>query len=688
MRKILLVGGGRGGTALLKAFIHMESLKIIGVSDVNVNAMGMMEARKYGIPTSINYVEMISEEIEIIIDATGDEKVFTDLREKKSKETVVIPGSMAKIMMSLIEEKEVLIERLRRHQQELDIILNSTHDGMIAVNQEGLITLFNRAAERIIGISNEEVLGSASHESIPNSRLDIILQTGQSELNQEQLLNNETKIVTNRVPVITSEGKVIGAVAVFRDVTDVLNLAEELMELKRTQSILEAIINSSDDAISVVNENGIGWMINPAYTRLTGLRPEEVLGKPAETDIYEGESMHMKTLKLRKSIRGVHLKVGKQRRDVMVNVAPVLVDGELKGSVGIIHDISEMKKLSAELDRARRIIRTLEAKYTFEEIIGESEQMKIAIEQAKKAASTPATVLLRGESGTGKELFAHAIHNESERKFNQFIRVNCAALADQLLESELFGYEEGAFTGARRGGKHGLFEEASEGTIFLDEIGEISLNTQAKLLRVLQEKEIVRVGGTKAIQVNVRIISATNVHLEKAIQNGTFREDLYYRLNVLPIIIPPLRYRYGDMKALTYHLISKYNLEYGRKIDSINDKSIQFLENYTWSGNVRELENVISRAIINMKFTDNVLELKHLPSLEPHLPSFKGRVESPSVHSYDEDIPLDEIVQKAEKAYIERMLDKYQGNKTKVAKMLKISVRSLYYKLEKYHINS
>ena len=686
LRKILIVGAGKGGTALFKAFMNIESLKITGIADSNVNALGMMEARKYGIPTAIDYKLLMSDETEIIIDTTGEKKVFEEINQSKPAHTVLIPGSIAHIMMSLIEEKEILIEQLKHYQQELSIILNSTYDGMVAVNKEGIITVFNRAAERIMGVTIEEAIGAKSQELIPNSRLDIVLQTGHSEINHEQYVSSQKRILTNRVPVIAQNGEVVGAVAVFRDVTEVTNLTEEVTELKRTQSILESIINCSDDAISVVNEDGIGWMINPAYTRLTGLKPEEVLGKPAETDIYEGESMHMKALKLQRPVRGVHMKVGRQRRDVLVNVAPVMVDGKVRGSVGIIHDISEFKKLTAELDRAKSLIRRLEAKYTFEEIIGESVSMRQAKEQAKQAALTPATVLLRGASGTGKELFAHAIHNESERKYNPFIRVNCAALSDQLLESELFGYEEGAFTGARRGGKHGLFEEASGGTIFLDEIGEITSQTQAKLLRVLQEKEIVRVGGTKAIPVNVRIIAATNVELEEAIQKGSFREDLYYRLNVLPIHIPPLRERLDDLELLTDHFIQKYNMEYGRQIMSVDREALEHLKTYRWPGNVRELENVISRAIINMNFADQQLKLQHLPVLEDRGASLRKR-DQPPVHQIDVESSLDEVLSQVEKMYLEQMLQKCNGNKTLVAQKLKISVRNLYYKLAKYHLS-
>nr|WP_236838536.1 sigma-54-dependent Fis family transcriptional regulator [Caldalkalibacillus salinus] len=666
--------------------VHMASLKIKGVSDVNVNAPGMMEARKYGIPTGTDYHHMIDDDIEVIIEATGNAVVFEDLRHIKPKHAVVIPGSIAKVMMDLIKEKEALIEKLRRHQHELDIILNSTHDGMLAVNQQGIITLFNRAAERIVGLKTEDVLGKKVTEAIPNTRLDRVLETGQSQINQEQRLTNQCKIITNRVPVINEQGEIIGAVAVFRDITDLTSLTEELMELKQTQSMLEAIINSSDDAISVVDEKGIGLLINPAYTRLTGLRKEDVLGKPADADISEGESMHIRVLKTGKAVRGVPMKVGKQRRDVLVNVAPVFVEDRLKGSVGIIHDTSEIKQLTAELNRARRIIRTLEAKYTFEEIIGQSEKMLSSFEQAKKAATTPATVLLHGESGTGKELFAHAIHNESDRKYNQFIRVNCAAISEHLLESELFGYEEGAFTGARRGGKKGLFEEASGGTIFLDEIGEMNLETQSKLLRVLQEKEIVRVGGAKAVPIDVRVIAATNVQLDKAVLEGKFREDLYYRINVLPIHIPPLRERHGDLSLLAEHFIHKFNLEYGRSVQTIATEAVQYLEAYHWPGNVRELENTISRAMIHMKLNEEALKLEHLHPLNLYATPPSAQDVSQALEQANADSSLDAVLSLAEKEYITKVLKACQGNKTKTAKRLGISVRNLYYKLDKHEI--
>src|SRR5690606_10814504 len=338
------------------------------------------------------------------------------------------------------------------------------------------------------------------------------------------------------------------------------------------QTMLQAIIQSSDDAISVVDENGIGLLVNPAYTRITGLEMEQVIGRPASADISEGESMHFKALQTRKPVRGVNLKVGPAKREVIVNVAPIIVDNQLKGSVGVIHDTTEIRSLMKELDRARSIIRTLESKYTFDDIIGLSPEMQLSLQQAKLAAQTLVTVLLRGESGTGKELFAHAIHSASERKFNKFVRVNCAALSESLLDSELFGYEEGALPGVNSGAKRGLFEEANNSSIFLDEIGELSPALQSKLLRVLQEHETLRIGGTTPIPVNVRVIASTNANMEKALLDGTFREDLYYRLNRMPILIPPLRKRKQDIPQIVERLLLKLNQEYGRNVEAVTEK--------------------------------------------------------------------------------------------------------------------
>jgi len=563
----------------------------------------------------------------------------------------------------------------------LEVILDAIHDGIIAIDKQGRVVQINQAAAELVGAAKDQAIGQHIEQIIPNSRLRRVLETGEPEINRQQELGDNTVLLSSRIPVRDGTGQIIGAVAVFRDISDIRKLAEEITDLKEIRSLLEAIINATQDAISVVDKEGRGIMINPAYKRITGYSEADVLGKPATVDIAQGESVHMKVLATRRPVRGVQMKVGRAKKDVLVDGAPIMVNDQLVGSVAVIHDISEIKRLTEELDKAKQIIRTLEAKYDFKDIIALSPDMVRVVELARKAANTPVTILLLGESGTGKELFAPAIHNSSRRRHNQFIRVNCAAIPDSLLESELFGYSEGAFTGARRGGKKGLFEQASGGTIFLDEIGEVSLNVQAKLLRVLQEREIVRVGDAKPIPVDVRIIAATNIDLEKAVAAGKFREDLYYRIRVFPLYIPPLRERREEIPALARHLLRKFNQEYGRVVEDISQEAIALLQEYSWPGNVRELENILGRAIINMRPTETVIRPEHLPQFFPH-----GPRQAPVASAFvgQEARSLKDAVADFEREYLRRALEQHRGNKTRVAAQLGISLRSLYYKMERY----
>lgn len=450
------------------------------------------------------------------------------------------------------------------------------------------------------------------------------------------------------------------------------------------QSMLEAVFLATQDAISVVNEKGVHILINPAYTKITGLESDEIIGKDAFYDIEEGESLHMKVLSTKRPVENTKLKIRPSGKTVVANAAPIIVNGAIKGSVAVLHDISGIRDLTNKLNKAEKKLRELTNKYKPEDIIGESRAIKEVKKMIERAAKVPATVLLRGESGTGKELFANSIHAQSKRCSNNFVRVNCAALSDSLLESELFGYEEGSFTGALKGGKKGLFEEADKGTIFLDEISEISMNTQAKLLRVLQEKEIMRVGSNHPISVDARVIAATNTDLTRAVKEGKFREDLFYRLNILPIIIPPLRERKEDIPLLVKNFIAKFNDEYGRHIINISDEALHILMNYDWPGNVRELENIVGRSIINMNINERVIQAEHLPHL------FAGRkaaIDSNSDAKEEKLTRLSSVTDKAESEHIKKVYFELDKNKTETAKVLEISLRSLYYKMEKYGIS-
>lgn len=565
----------------------------------------------------------------------------------------------------------------------MDLILNATHDAIVAVDAEGRISVFNPSAEKITGLKAEDVFGRHVRDVIPTTRLDKVLASGTFELNQRQEVG-KTEIITNRVPVRDESGTIVGAVAVFRDITEVKHLAEEITNLKAVQSLLTAIIDATQDAISVVDADGNGMLINPAYTRLTGLTEKDIIGKPATVDIAEEQpSMHMQVLRTRKPVKNVLMKVGPMRRQVVVSVNPVIVDDELKGSVGVVHDVSEIVRLTEELDRMKKIVRQLKAKYTFDEVVAVSPLTAQAVDQARRVASTSATVLLRGESGTGKELFAHAVHSASPRKNKPFVRVNCAALTESLLESELFGYVDGAFTGARRGGRLGLFGEAEGGALFLDEVGVMNLSSQAHLLRALQEKEIVRVGDSKPTAVDVRVIAATNVPLEQLVAEGRFREDLYYRLNVIPIFIPPLRQRVEDLPGLCELLLRKLNQEYGRSVTRVAPEAMEVFRQYRWPGNVRELENVLGRAMMNMRYPEDVVRPEHLPPMasgDP--PSFREKREG---QAGDAGGPsLRKAVDDVERRVIEKALQETGGNKTKAARELGVSIRTLYNKIGRH----
>lgn len=681
MQKVLIIGGGAGGLALLNVLGDSEHLELMGIADINPDAPALEKAKELGIASKERYEDFQKDIFDIVINVSGSEAVQRQLEDHFPASTVIIPGSIANFIVKLIDEKEHFINKLSVESHKQNIIFNSIEEGMIGIDRESHIIFMNRSASRMLEKSARDAIGKHIHELISSSELPRIYETGRTELNRELRLKNGLKIVTSRFPMIDERGDIIGAFAVFQDITEVVSLAEEITDLKEIQTMLQAIIQSSDDAISVVDENGYGLMVNPAYTRLTGLQMEEVIGMPASADISEGESMHLRALQTRKPVRGVNLKVGPANREVIVNVAPIIVDNILKGSVGVIHDTTEIRSLMKELDRARSIIRTLESKYTFDDIIGLSPEMQLSLQQAKLAAQTPVTVLLRGESGTGKELFAHAIHSASDRKYNKFVRVNCAALSSELLESELFGYEEGAVPGIKSGKKKGLIEEAHNGSIFIDEIGDLSPSIQSKLLRVLQEHETLRIGGTKPVPVNVRVIASTNANMEKALLDGTFREDLYYRLNRMPILIPPLRSRKQDIPRIVDRLLMKLNQEYGRNVESITEKALHLLRLYDWPGNVRELENVLSRAMIFMNNNEKVLNEQYIPLNMIKAPEAKNEV------AIESGSPLQEQLETVERGILQKALELHKGNKSRTAKSLDISLRTLYYKLEKFGLD-
>ncbi|HLR54551.1 MAG TPA: sigma 54-interacting transcriptional regulator [Pseudogracilibacillus sp.] len=664
MKYIGVIGDNEMAEKYFSLLTSLESMKLV---------IGKTEESPYTLfhikyqPPQYSYVTLPIEELDYIFICEENAENCIP-HDKLRQNTVVLSRQILQMIYPVVQESAV-------HIQKLELILNNIQDGLIVVNAEEEIEFINQAASDVVEMDRQETQNRQIKEIIANTGLPNVIEHQKNEFNQVLDLSNEKQIISTRIPLINAEQRLIGAFALFKDKNEVQQLAEENTDLKEIKKMLEAIIYSSDEAISVVDEDGKGLMINPAYTRMTGLTEKDIIGKSATVDISEGESVHLKVLQTRRHVRGAKMKVGPQKKSVIVNVAPVIVEGKLKGSVAVIHDVSEITMLTNELKQAKRMIRDLEANYTFHDIIGHSSEMQIAVEQAKIGARTPATVLLRGESGAGKELFAHAIHNESERRFHKFIRVNCATLEDAALDNELFGVEE------ETGYSPGLFEEANQGTIFLDEIGELSTRLQVKLLKVIQRKSIKRVEGDEVIPVDVRIITATNKNLEQAIKNQTFREDLYYRLNRLPIFIPSLKERGSDLEELIQYFITKVNQQYGRSVTTLSKEALMKLKKYKWPGNVRELENVICRAIIFMDQTASTILREHLPVLE----NIDRSPQTPAVTI--EGQSLQKATETFEKQFIRDVFKQNEYNKTETAKQLHISLRNLYYKMEKYGID-
>lgn len=409
-----------------------------------------------------------------------------------------------------------------------------------------------------------------------------------------------------RVTLLTNEQTFLDFIGRMADLLASKALENQAVaKLQLTSKQLDTIINTIKEGIIAVNKNGCISYFNRASAEILGIKSKQVVGKKL-SHIFPNSPLN-EVLKNGKKVMAqeVLYEVENRRVSVVSTAFPIQVQGEIAGAVESFSPVAEVQKLAYHFSNRNR-------EYTsFEQIIGNSRLLRQAKEQARKISISNSSVLLEGESGTGKELFARAIHYSSPRRNKPFVAINCSAIPDTLLESELFGYEEGAFTGAKHGGKPGKFELADGGTIFLDEIGEMPLYLQSKLLRVLQERSIERVGGLKTIPIDVRIIAATNRDLGTMVKEGQFRADLYYRLNVIPIKIPPLREREEDILLLMDFFLQKYNRLFNRQFKGFSEEARNLMLRYHWPGNVREVENAIEYAC-NLEAKD-IIGLDSLP---------------------------------------------------------------------------
>lgn len=568
---------------------------------------------------------------------------------------------------------------------ELGEALDAVHNGILAIDEHERVMLYNKPAERMLGVSAREVIGRNITEVLPNSGLPAVLRSGNAQFGQKQQLGDDLTVVTNRTPIIR-DGQIVGAIAVFQDVSELESLASELGHVRELNHELEAILESFYDGIGIIAGDGTLLRVNTSYERITGLsKDDNGVGRNVrelQEDGTVSQAVALLVINQKKPVTiRQRIKTGKE---ILITGSPVFDEnGEVIRVVCNIRDMTELNVLKEQVEsthkqniRYANELQELRAQLLdHEEFIFRSAAMDKVFKLIGRVAGVNSHVLITGESGVGKENAAKLIHKFSARVQGPFLQINCGAIPENLLESELFGFEDGAFTGARSGGKKGIFEMCEGGSLLLDEIGELPMNMQVKLLRVLQQQEVFRIGATKPVKFNVRVIAATNRNLEEMVSKQTFRADLFYRLNVVPVNIPPLRERTEDIVPLALHFLEKFNHKYSsnKRFDS---EILLAFERHSWPGNVRELENLVERLVVINE--DNVLTAKHLPFQVSHpLDSLSIQVNEP--------IFLERAIEMLERELLRKTMQSYPTTR-QAARILGVSHPTVIRKMQKYKL--
>jgi len=557
-------------------------------------------------------------------------------------------------------------------------------DGIAVIGKDLKVIVFNEAASRISGYEEDEIIGmncKIIFREFPDDMNYIIESLNDNRTFTNLAINitdkkgNIKNVLASITPIKRNEN-VLSVVFVFRDTKEMLSLAEEIqqktLELIDQKNKLDAIFNSSIEGTFTIDNDWNITSFNKSAEKITGYKISEAIGKKC-WEIFNSSlcrnGCHMEqTLKKGKAMIGNELEIlHKSGRRIPIRVnSNILINNknEKIGAVETFVDISEIKNLTAHLSEF----------FKYENIVGRNKEIKQIISVLESVSQTDSSVLITGESGTGKELAARAIHLNSSRKTGPFIAVNCSAFVESLIESELFGHEKGAFTGAIKT-KIGKFELAQGGTLFLDEIGDLSIAVQTKLLRVLETREFERVGGNKTIKMDARIIAATNKNLLEEIAAKRFREDLFYRINVIHIHLPPLRERMDDLPLLINHFIEKFNMKFNKNIKQFSSDAYELLLEYNWPGNIRELENVIEHCFVLCN--KDIIDVDCLPK---RLKNIQNK------NNFINDVNIRNSIEETEKELIISALKKNMWNRTKTAKELNINPSTLWRKMKKYGI--
>lgn len=565
----------------------------------------------------------------------------------------------------------------------LQCILNSANFGLIAADGKGRIIFINLFARLVLDLHQDiEETPAFIRDFDPDlwEEYRRIISTGEPQLNVPARYRG-TPLVSHRLPIVR-DGDIIGAMSVFKHLEAYEELANDIFRLKEYTHEIEAIIESSYDGIYVTDGEANTIRVNSAYEKITGMKASELIGRNMEDLVREGYFDESVSLKVREEKRPVTIRqILKSGKSILVTGNPIFDEnGNIKMIVTNVRDMTDLVELQQQLDYTkgmssayRDILKSLQqASVRDNDIIMVSEPMLHIQELLDRVRRTNATVLIYGETGVGKDRIAEEIHEKSDRaESGIFVKINCGAIPETLLESELFGYDRGAFTGARKEGKSGLFEVAHKGTLFLDEVESMPMVLQSKLLRVLQNFEITRVGGTKPVKVDVRLICASNQDLKDLIAKKLFRADLYYRLNVIPIYIPPLRERRDDIPYLVHFFLNRYNKRHGTK-KTISREAMDHLITYSWPGNVREVANVVERLVV----------ITHGDYIVPaNLP--REIFEKSTRDFLENGLTLKEQMDKIEISIIRKAIEKF-GSARKAAPHLGMDSTSLTRKLKRY----
>ena len=576
----------------------------------------------------------------------------------------------------------------------LQAILNSTYEGIIIIDKYGRVVFVNKAAVQTVHISEQEALQRHIDEIVPDSGLARVLRTGERQPVEKIVIDNRTLLI-NRAP-LSQDSELWGAVGTFLDVSLLESLSGEMhsytkmvRELDEIRKELELIIDSSNDGLYITDGNGITLRVNRTFEEIAGIQAQEVLGHHLQELVDKGffsESVTLDILSQNPPRPVTRIQSLRNGRYVISTGRPVFnKSGKVYRVVTNIRDITHFRDFEKRLEETKFALEKYRAEAARlrseflkeEDAVARSKTMFRILDMVKQVAPYPTTVLVTGESGVGKEVVAKLLHVHSGRSDGSFVKVNCGAIPESLIESELFGYESGAFTGAARKGKPGMLELADGGTLFLDEIGELALDLQVKLLQVIQAQKVTRLGGVSSHSVNVRFIAASNRDLLEMVEQKLFREDLFYRLNVVKIDVPPLRERKDDISALAVHFLNTFCLEY--KINkALSAEAMEFLRHYAWPGNVRELKNVIERLVVMV--TDPVILPVHLPQeIHPIHPQFQSKQGLVSVSGL---VPIRDAVAAVETQLIDRAVNEC-GSIRKAAKVLKVAHSTLLRKIKK-----